>query len=175
MFPHHRPSVADGVIAPVPGMLVGGPNEYSAGECVYQYSLPALEYTDQTCSYSTNEIAINWNAPLAFALGAIEAKHKGIEPSYKYFAKGYPMSVSSKLSNSTLSLYPNPAMGFITIQANSNDDFSLVEFYNPLGLKVYATHFQNTIDISDLENGVYVVKVTGSKGVYSNKITISKQ
>ena len=34
---------------------------------------PARSYSDVECSYSTNEIAINWNAPLVFLLGAMDS------------------------------------------------------------------------------------------------------
>ncbi len=76
MNPHHRPSVADGIVEPVPGFLVGGPNkDYTEGECVsaiYPYET-AKRWVDLSCSYSTNEVAINWNAPAAFLAGGIEA------------------------------------------------------------------------------------------------------
>lgn len=76
MNPHHRPSIADGIVDPVPGFLVGGPNsQYSDGECT-SADYPeetAKRWIDQSCSYSTNEIAINWNAPAAFLAGGIEA------------------------------------------------------------------------------------------------------
>jgi len=32
-----------------------------------------LSYLDDWCSFSTNEIAINWNAPLVYVTGALEA------------------------------------------------------------------------------------------------------
>jgi endoglucanase len=82
MHPHHRPSEADGVEDPVPGMLAGGPNprqqdaEYCAtyGEAgAYPSDLPALSYLDHWCSYASNEIAINWNAPLVYVAAALEA------------------------------------------------------------------------------------------------------
>ncbi|MDQ3001145.1 MAG: glycoside hydrolase family 9 protein [Fibrobacterota bacterium] len=73
LFPHHRPSTADGVREPVPGMLVGGPNSGQQDKCVYPSTLPALSYSDTECSYASNEIAINWNAPLAYLAGALEA------------------------------------------------------------------------------------------------------
>lgn len=76
MNPHHRPSIADGIVDPVPGFLVGGPNsQYTEGECT-SANYPkesAKRWIDQSCSYSTNEIAINWNAPAAFLVGGIEA------------------------------------------------------------------------------------------------------
>ncbi|WP_341210039.1 glycoside hydrolase family 9 protein [Alteromonas stellipolaris] len=73
MSPHHRISASDGVIAPIPGMLVGGPHAGRQDECDYPYLKPADSYIDDWCSFSTNEIAINWNAPLVYVLGAINA------------------------------------------------------------------------------------------------------
>ncbi|MFQ3577357.1 MAG: glycoside hydrolase family 9 protein, partial [Cytophagales bacterium] len=77
MNPHHRPSAADNVTDPVPGMLVGGPQNENNPEsgCAYEQQDPANKFKDNWCSYSTNEIAINWNAPLAYLVGAIEFLH----------------------------------------------------------------------------------------------------
>lgn len=75
MHIHHRPSGADGVPEPVPGFLVGGPNTVVMDDCqppVQRSAFPAKSYSDVECSYSTNEIAINWNAPLVFLLGAMD-------------------------------------------------------------------------------------------------------
>ena len=74
MFPHHRPSGADGIVEPVPGFLSGGPNPQQQDRCPgYPSQLPALSFTDVQCSYASNEIAINWNAPLAYLAAAIDA------------------------------------------------------------------------------------------------------
>lgn len=78
MFIHHRPSGADTVDEPVPGFLVGGPNRRQEDllpvDCdFYPSTLPALSYVDHACSYASNEVAINWNAPLVFLTGAVEA------------------------------------------------------------------------------------------------------
>ncbi len=71
MHIHHRPSAADGIMEPIPGFLAGGPNTVVPTDCGDQPTrsqYPARAYADELCSYSTNEIAINWNAPLVFAL-----------------------------------------------------------------------------------------------------------
>jgi endoglucanase len=70
---HHRPSGSDGIVEPVPGFLAGGPNTIVFVDCpdAVRSKLPALSYVDELCSYSTNEIAINWNTPLAFLSGAL--------------------------------------------------------------------------------------------------------
>ena len=90
MMPHHRPSTSDNVTEPIPGMLVGGPQPGgedvgSAAEwkCAdYRTGQAATAYTDQRCSYATNEVAINWNAPLAYLAGALEAINAGFAPDF---------------------------------------------------------------------------------------------
>lgn len=69
--PHHRPSYYDGVQAPVPGFLAGGPQPGWQDDCEYPSRVPAKSYLDHWCSYSTNEIAINWNAPLVYVAAAL--------------------------------------------------------------------------------------------------------
>ena len=75
MHPHHRPSVADGIVPPVPGLLVGGPNPGRQDRQVYTMTEPETAYLDSDRAYASNEIAINWNAPLVYLAGAIEALH----------------------------------------------------------------------------------------------------
>jgi endoglucanase len=76
LHPHHRPSMADGVAAPVPGFIVGGPNpgQQDRVHCKAPYlsAAPALSYLDDDCSYASNEVAINWNAPLVYVSAALQ-------------------------------------------------------------------------------------------------------
>jgi len=65
---HHRPSSSDNVVDPVPGFLAGGPHTGRQDGCEYEGTHPATTYSDVECSYATNEIAINWNAPLVYML-----------------------------------------------------------------------------------------------------------
>ena len=70
---HHRISDADGIYEPIPGLIAGGPQPGQEDGCGgYPSDLAAGSYLDSKCSYSTNEIAINWNAPLVFLTGGIE-------------------------------------------------------------------------------------------------------
>lgn len=77
--PHHRPSQGDDIDEPVPGMIVGGANKSADDADIKKYikensiTATAKKYCDKTGSYSTNEVAINWNAPIAYALGSIQA------------------------------------------------------------------------------------------------------
>lgn len=73
MFPHHRQSTADSVTEPVLGLLAGGPNPGKQDGCKYEFSDPEITYSNSDCSYASNEIAINWNAPIMYLANAIEA------------------------------------------------------------------------------------------------------
>ena len=71
--PHHRPSATDAIDAPVPGLLVGGPNPGRQDGCAYPDTAPDKAYVDDVCAYASNEVAINWNAPLVYLAAALEA------------------------------------------------------------------------------------------------------
>jgi len=106
MNPHHRPSRADGVAPPVPGLLVGGPNPGQEDHVPnYPSNLPARSYLDNVDSYASNEIAINWNAPLVYLAIGIEALRYPSGPStevHEYQVKDLPREFG------ILSNYPNP-------------------------------------------------------------------
>jgi len=86
MHPHDRISASDGVVEPVPGWLVGG----------------GSNYVDVQDSYSTNEVAINWNAPLVFLTGAVQYANRSDKKAVLRVLDG----VTSISSNQT------PALSF---------------------------------------------------------------
>jgi endoglucanase len=58
--PHHRPSAADGIVAPWPGLLSGGPNAHG-GDAIADAlpkAPPMRMWLDDQRAYSMNEIAI---------------------------------------------------------------------------------------------------------------------
>ena len=71
--PHHRPSGADNNPEPWPGLLAGGPNGHKQDPAMEKLPdlPPARMYLDEQDSYATNEVAINWNAPLVFLLAGV--------------------------------------------------------------------------------------------------------
>lgn len=69
LAPHHRPSVADGIRAPWPGLLIGGPHGEGA-DPLSEEDNDWRGWVDEPSHYWTNEVAINWNAALVYALSA---------------------------------------------------------------------------------------------------------
>jgi len=73
--PHDRRSAADK--KPWPGYLVGGPNNSSLNDIKFSdgqkrtCATQGICYFDDVEDYARNEIAINWNAPLVYALAGL--------------------------------------------------------------------------------------------------------
>ncbi|MBN3581830.1 glycoside hydrolase family 9 protein [Algoriphagus aestuarii] len=73
MHPHHRLAAYRPEMDPIPGFLVGGPNPGQQDQIDYPSAIADESFIDDTKSYASNEIAINWNAPFAYLVNAIEA------------------------------------------------------------------------------------------------------
>ena len=78
MHPHHRPSIADGIVDPIPGLLAGGANPGMEDHVSLPSSVPDQAYIDSDQAYSGNEVAINWNSPFAYLANALEALQNNI-------------------------------------------------------------------------------------------------
>jgi len=71
-------------------------------------------------------------------------------------------------------LYPNPNNGRFLIK-NCND-INFIEIYNNIGAKVYSLknklHIYNGIDVSALEKGIYLVKISNGAKTDIQKLFI---
>jgi len=56
------------------------------------------------------------------------------------------------------SISPNPSKGIINI-ASENTDNAMVTMYTVLGKKVFSSAFKNSIDVSLLSKGLYIVEI----------------
>lgn len=88
-------------------------------------------------------------------------------------ANGY-LVLASTLSTKNynafdFAVYPNPVKDNITI--NTQEPLRSVEIYNLLGKTVFtAEKIQKSIDISSLDKGLYILKLTSEKGISTKKI-----
>lgn len=148
--PHHRISDADNVNAPIPGMLTGGPNPGQQDNCTgYINDSNAGSYYDDWCSYASNEVTINWNAPLAYTVNALN-----------FYQNGVALSVSDfDASTANVSVYPNPSQGNFNIKTTKG--ISAVEVYSTLGKMVYKGK-TSAISLPNIPEGLYLLKITTS-------------
>jgi len=170
---HHRPSASDGIADPVPGLLAGGPNRYGGDPVLDQMvssgTAPALCYRDTTPSYASNEIAINWNAPLVFLSGYIASG--GGASSVRSAPRG-SLSPIFRLEQN----YPNPFNGGTRIAFDIPErQLMQLRIVDLLGREVYTDqmgslspgHHERTWDGRDrqgrvLGSGTYFYYLSGA-------------
>ncbi len=151
MHPHHRVSEADGIPDPIPGMLVGGPGGPSVSGCTFAW------YSDLVCNYAGNEVAINWNAPLAFSLGAINAIISGLPAP---FILAHPKTKSF-----------NPGEQYeMRVHAMSNNDDMHFQWYKDGVLLSGQTADRLVFEgLQSVDEGAYQVRIYNTYGsVWSN-------
>jgi hypothetical protein len=95
-----------------------------------------------------------------------------------------PESVSSVEDNTTtlgLNVFPNPATSEIQLTVNSTTTNLTVEVYNMIGVKILNQTINSTIgsgtyslDVSDLNSGVYILKVIDGQKNTIDKIIINR-
>jgi endoglucanase len=184
LHPHHRPSAADGIVEPVPGLLVGGPDQYRDDDILKGRFTPAtpsaLCYADIQDSYASNEICINWNAPLVFVSGyfAPAPTSTGIS-DHEHL---YPLSI--RLGQN----YPNPFNGttIIPFDIPNEDDIS-VRIFDSLGRRVttidlgrkepgrhYVRWQATAADGASLASGVYLCQISGRFQASAIKLVLMK-
>lgn len=172
--PHHRVSEADAVAAPVPGLLAGGPNPGQQDGCSYPSDLPARSYVDDWCSYASNEIAINWNAPLAYLAGALEATLAASGPTSRHES-----DVRSGAASVLLPPYPNPAAAE-TMLTFDLAEAALVrlEAFDLLGRRVAAWparryargHHRLAWSLAGLPASLYIVRLTAGQQTTTQRL-----
>ncbi|WP_026452619.1 T9SS type A sorting domain-containing protein [Aequorivita capsosiphonis] len=79
-----------------------------------------------------------------------------------------PESLSTEdYSKADFQIYPNPTSDYLNIRTQSND-FTF-RIYNALGQKTNTTKVENEIDVSNLSNGIYFIRIESETGSTTKK------
>ena len=78
--------------------------------------------------------------------------------------------------DNVFTIYPNPANNNVTIEfENSNNEYS-IEIFDMSGRLVIhkiSSDYQNYIDVNNLKNGLYMVRIIYDNNGYQNKLIIN--
>lgn len=84
--------------------------------------------------------------------------------------KTVPQSINQP-SQSEFKVYPNPTSDYINIVANN---LQKVEIYNSVGQIVSTSFDANQINVENIDNGVYTLKIYADNKVETQKLLINK-
>lgn len=79
------------------------------------------------------------------------------------------------IDNSMINIYPNPTDGIFTIQTEGESTYT-VQIFNAIGELVLERTVSNATESFDLSaeaSGIYTIKIVGTEGVTTQKITIT--
>ncbi len=90
------------------------------------------------------------------------------------FSLGYETGVDERVGNPVLTLFPNPTTGTIHLSSfSSTDKKCKIDLYNVLGELLFHGEYDNVperMDFQDIDNGIYVFRLTISKDTFYQKI-----
>ncbi|MCF6278791.1 MAG: T9SS type A sorting domain-containing protein [Flavobacteriaceae bacterium] len=117
-------------------------------------------------NYSTNTITLeatrNWTTNTNVSL-----PYNGSRPDIGAYEYSSALSINDENIENTITITPNPTSNTFTIDLG-NETLKKVIIYNQLGQQVKKVT-TNEVDISNLSNGIYFVKVTSQSGKTATK------
>ena len=104
-------------------------------------------------------------------IGGIFNSYNGTNSQYLIRLKGDSVFLSTTdFSKTKIILYPNPTKDILNFTLSESISATAYEIYNLLGEKVsYGDLNTNSISVSNLANGVYIVKIRTNEGVLISK------
>jgi uncharacterized protein (TIGR02145 family) len=119
-------------------------------------SEPSLSWTEVTITNTSGFRYVRYLSPQYGYLNVGEVEFYG---SYRSSVKGN-ITMENNVSNDNIIIYPNPA----TKEINITGDVSEVSLYSLQGKKIVSVNHQNTLDVSFLSRGLYIVNITDLLG-----------
>ena len=124
-----------------------------------------------------NNVYMNQSIGQPYSTKSFYSSSAAIHPGFEQ-----PIDFQAFVGNSnliTLSLFPNPTSGMVTLLASATLSSALLEVYDNGGRKVFEksiSGFLNyKLDCSAWSNGFYHVRITDEQqNVYSSKIVLTK-
>lgn len=151
-------------------LQLAGYNIYANGSLLVHIQDPTvLEYIDETYSSRDDQVEVEYCVTAVYS-DNIESQSVCDKLNYTI------TSLDNIQSDTSLKIYPNPASHVLRIEGLSRSK-STIELYNALGICVLRekTHSEKTeIDVSRLNDGVYLIKVTSGNKTTTEKVEIKR-
>ena len=131
--------------------------------CAYNQltSLDVRNGNNSTITYFDSETNLDLTCIFVDDPAYSSANWPYIDPNSTFVANEEECSLVSVVVNTFelgISVYPNPTNNYLFIEGNKNS--ISVSIYNLLGKKVMSVKNTNRVDVRDLSNGVYTIRIS---------------
>jgi hypothetical protein len=73
-------------------------------------------------------------------------------------------------NNEDIQIYPNPAASSINIQTSEKASIKIINMKGQVIKNIYNVAHNAKIDVSNLTNGIYIIKAISEKGITTKKL-----
>jgi sugar lactone lactonase YvrE len=91
-----------------------------------------------------------------------------------------PLGIKNLTTSKNINVYPVPSNGKIYLSLDGNG-FSILNIFDELGRQIYVSNLDSNmqnqilnINLSDFNNGIYVLQIISNKGTISKKVILQK-
>ena len=161
------------------GATLGGSNMLYNG--VFE---PILAFRDSVTGDWYNTVTINFGQPDE-GVGVFDASGNSVDasnfdvdpttgPTFGAINPTTSTASTNEFNSINVKLYPNPTnTGFVNITSSNDSDAMNVQIFDILGKQVKnETLTNNTLSVSDLNTGVYILKITQNNASTTKKLVI---
>ena len=131
-----------------------------------------MSYASNTWMFSQGQVDVMLSTLNTSEIGGGRASLKNSNITTN--CSGIISSSNTLSSNIKVNIYPNPSKGYIYI--NSTDKINTLSIFNTLGKEVRSDTkvTNNILDLNQLNNGLYFVKISTEGKIITKRIIISK-
>ena len=109
-------------------------------------------------------------APVCGATGIVTTTSLGFPANYVMNVVGNILSVEEFSLSNNISIYPNPTSDIINIEVSNALTVRSLELYNIIGKQVIKSNKVTNLNLSQLNAGIYMLKVITDSGSLTKKI-----
>lgn len=136
------------------------PNEFGWVDITGDFEWSAGEYAWVTTNYTLNNMGNVNHMFIAFKYTSTDTAASTWEIADFKIYTGY--DAVGEYEAASFNLYPNPASSVIRIEAEAAAEAQIMDMAGRMVMSVNVNEGENSVNVADLANGVYFVKINGS-------------
>ena len=146
-------------------------------DALFAYSTNGTTYSDAYDDVMPGNITLNSGGTVYFVVAPYFAGNIGTYLLDIQITRTATSDIDDVELNNQISIYPNPAKDILTVESGELK-IDKIEIFDLTGKTLLTTHYSllttNSIDVSNLSNGIYLLQIYSDMGVLNKKIIIKK-